>query len=111
MHIHAQTKVDQMTTRFKKQRGHDQHAAITNTITTFITTSSPRLDLGVCGSGRGLGPGLPGPALGRLRPGSKALEARTHEDTRFGGLGSTKTRENTWFCGLVRMKLRENTWF
>ena len=39
----------------KKQRGHDQHAAITTIITTSLTTSSPRLDLGVCGSGRGLG--------------------------------------------------------
>ena len=51
MHIHAQTKVDQMTIWLKKKRGHDQHAAITTTITTSITTSSPRLDLGVCGFG------------------------------------------------------------
>ena len=54
MHINAQTKVDQMTMWLKKQRGHDQHAAITTTITTSITTSSPRSDLGVCGSGRKL---------------------------------------------------------
>ena len=55
MHIHAQTKVDQMTMWLKKQRGRDQHAAITITITTSITTSSPQLDLGACGSVRGLG--------------------------------------------------------
>ena len=35
----------------KKQRGHDQHAAITTTIITSITTSSPLWDLGACGSG------------------------------------------------------------
>ena len=40
MHIHAQTKVHLMTMWLKKQRGHDQHAAITTTITTSITTSS-----------------------------------------------------------------------
>ena len=40
MHIHAQTVVDQMGRRFKTQRGHDKHAAITPTITTSITTSS-----------------------------------------------------------------------
>ena len=51
MHINAQTEVDQMTIWLKKQRGHDQHAAITTTITTSIPTSSPRLDLGVYGSG------------------------------------------------------------
>ncbi len=39
----------------KKQRGHEQHAAITTTTTTSITTSSPRWDLGACGSGRKLG--------------------------------------------------------
>ena len=55
MHIHAQTKVDQMTMWLKKPRGHDQHAAITTTITTSITTSRPRWDLGACGSGRRLG--------------------------------------------------------
>ena len=55
MHIHAQTKVDQMTMWLKKQRGHDQHAAITTTITTSITTWSPRWDLDACGSGHRLG--------------------------------------------------------
>ena len=55
MHIHAQTKVDQMTMWLKKQRGHDQHAAITTTITSSIASSSPRFDLGACGSGRKLG--------------------------------------------------------
>ena len=45
MHINAQTKLDQMTMWLKKQRGHTQHAASTTTITTYITTSSPRLDL------------------------------------------------------------------
>ena len=40
MHIHAQTKVDQMTMWLKKQRGHDQHAAITISITNSITTLS-----------------------------------------------------------------------
>ena len=70
-----------MTMWLKKQRGHDQHAAITTIITTSITTSSvgyhggsgrdpsrvdkggsaradsrrPMLDEGLCGSGRGLG--------------------------------------------------------
>ena len=38
----------------RKQSGHDQHAAITNSYTTSITTSSPQFDLGACGSGRGL---------------------------------------------------------
>ena len=39
MHVHAQTKVDQVTMWLKKPSGHDQHAAITTTITTSITTS------------------------------------------------------------------------
>ena len=55
MHIHAQTIADQMTMRLSKHRGHDQHVAITTTITTSITTSTPRWDLGACGSGRRLG--------------------------------------------------------
>ena len=54
MHINAQTKVDRMTMWLKKQRGQDQHAAITTTITTSITTSSPWLDLDACSSGRRL---------------------------------------------------------
>ena len=55
MHLNAQTVVDQVTMQLREHRGHDQHAAITTAITSSITTSNPRLDLGVCGAGRGLG--------------------------------------------------------
>ena len=58
MHINAQIKVDRMTMWLKKQRGHDQHAAITISITNSITTlfrcgtwACVGLDVGFPGAG------------------------------------------------------------
>ena len=55
MHIHAQSIVDLDRKVDRMLSGSDQHVAITNSITTSITTSSPQLDPGECGSGRRLG--------------------------------------------------------
>ena len=115
MHIHAQTQVELDRTGVHVLSGSDQHAAITNSITTSIAIStSPRacLELSGWGSCQHVRPERPVRAARTASQGGQSGQSgQSGQPERPGGPGRTLDRENTWFCGPGRTLDRETRGF